>query len=230
MTHSKNYRKKVFIAGASSGIGRAFAILAAECGAQCVIAARRDDELDKTLSMMKGGNHRSVTIDFAERDGLELSLMRLFTEEGPFDAVVYSVGVCAVKPLAMESLESFEETIRVNCGGFWALMKAFSARGAHTDNGATAVAVSSVSANVGWSGGGAYCASKGALSALTRALNEELKTKDIRVYAIEPSHVLTSMFENCAARMGVDKSCAVSPEQVAAQILSILSESVGRRE
>ncbi len=214
--------KKFFIAGASSGIGRAVAILASAEGARCVIAARRKDELEKTLSMMSGEGHRAEVIDFADRDGLELSLMRLFTEEGAFDGVVYSVGVCPVKPLAMESVESFEETMRVNCGGFMALMKSFSARGAHTASNAVAVAVSSISANKGWSGGAAYCASKGALSALARALNEELKTKGICVEAIEPSHVLTPMFENGAARMGVSRDCAEKPEDVAKRIIGLL--------
>ena len=120
---------------------------------------------------------------------------------------------------------AFDDTMRVNCGGFVALMRAFAARGAHVEEGSAAVAVSSVSAREGWAGGAAYCASKGALSAVARALAAELAPKRIRVEAIEPSYVLTDMFRNGAARMGVPESAAVPPETVAADILDRLARN-----
>ena len=107
--------------------------------------------------------------------------------------------------------------------------RAFAARGAHAEGGAVAVAVSSVSAREGWAGGAAYCASKGALSAVARALAAELAPKRIRVEAIEPSHVLTDMFRNGAARMGVPESTAVPPESVAADILARLAKELVSR-
>ena len=90
------------------------------------------------------------------------------------------------------------------------------------------MAVSSVSAREGWAGGAAYCASKGALSAVARALDAELAPKRIRVEAIEPSHVLTPMFRNGAARMGVPESAAVPPEDVARDILAILAKAAAK--
>jgi len=214
---------KLLVAGASSGIGRAVAIAAAARGARCVLVARREEELERTRSAMANPEAHSIaTIDFADVDGRDLALMRLFTSEGPFDGVAYTVGVCPVVPLARLDEASFAETMRVNCGGFVALMRAFAARGAHAEGGAAAVAVSSVSAREGWAGGTAYCASKGALSAVARALDAELAPKRIRVEAIEPSHVLTPMFRNGAARMGVPESAAIPPEAVAADILARL--------
>lgn len=214
---------KMLVAGASSGIGRAVAIMAAERGAQCVLAARREDELEKTRSLMASPEkHQVVPIDFGDSLGLDLSLMRLFTQEGPFDGVVFSVGQCPVLPLSRLDQEAFEGTMRVNCYGFVALMKAFAARGAHVDHDAAAVAVSSISAQEGWAGGIAYCASKGALSAVARALAVELAPKNIRVKAIEPAYVLTQMFRNGATRMGVPDSAAVSPESVAKEILDFV--------
>lgn len=216
----------LLVAGASSGIGRAVAIAAAARGARCVLAARRTDELERTRALMANPEQHVVApIDFADADGRDLALMRLFTAEGPFDGVAYTVGVCPVVPLARLDAAAFDETMRVNCGGFVALMRAFAARGAHAEEGSAAVAVSSVSAREGWAGGAAYCASKGALSAVARALAAELAPKRIRVEAIEPSYVLTDMFRNGAARMGVPESAAVPPETVAADILDRLARN-----
>jgi len=211
---------KIFVAGASSGIGRATAVEASRRGVACVLAARREDELERTRAMMDNPSaHSIMPVDFSETDERDIALVRFFAAEGPFDGVVYAAGTCPVTPLARLDSASFDEIFRVNCGGFIALMRAFAARGAHAADGAAAIAVSSVSAREGWAGGTAYCASKGALSAAVRALAAELAVKRIGVEAIEPSHVLTPMFLNGAARMGTPLSAAIPPETVAKDIV-----------
>ena len=106
---------KLLVAGASSGIGRAVAIAAATRGMRCVLVARREDELERTRAMMANPEAHSVAaIDFADADGRDLALMRLFTAEGPFDGIVYTVGVCPVAPIARLDAAAFEETMRVN--------------------------------------------------------------------------------------------------------------------
>lgn len=144
---------------------------------------------------------------------------RLESLEGTFDAVVFATGMCPVKPLAQTEEELFAETIRVNCTLFLRLMRALVAGRHYAASGMKAVAISSVSAVEGWPGGAAYCASKGALSALCRALDAELKPKGISVEALEPRYVKTRMFDNCAGRMGVPGSAAMEPDQFAREVL-----------
>ena len=79
-----------------------------------------------------------------------------------------------------------------------------------------------MSATEGWAGGAAYCASKGALSALCRALDAELAPKRISVRALEPRYVKTKMFDDCAGRMGVDPSLAMDPADFANKALDTL--------
>ena len=146
--------------------------------------------------------------------------------KGPFDAVVFATGTCPVKPLALLSDAAFDETIRVNCGLFVKLMRRIVVERQSSPAGLKAVAVSSVSAVEGWAGGAAYCASKGALSAVCRALDAELKPKGISVVALEPRYVRTKMFDACAGRMGVDPSLAQSPDAFAAEILACLTSKV----
>jgi NAD(P)-dependent dehydrogenase (short-subunit alcohol dehydrogenase family) len=139
--------------------------------------------------------------------------------EGPFDALAFCTGTCPVKPAALTGDELFAETIRVNCGLFLSLMRHIVSRRLYSPGGFRAVAVSSVSAVEGWPGGAAYCASKGALSALCRALDAELAPKKISVCALEPRHVRTRMFFESAGRMGADPSAALDPADFALEIL-----------
>ena len=141
----------------------------------------------------------------------------------PFDGVVFTTGMCPVKPLTALTDAEFGETFRVNCGLFVKLMRKVVAAKLNSPAGLKVVAVSSVSATEGWAGGAAYCASKGALSAVCRALDAELGPKGISVVALEPRYVKTRMFDAGAGRMGVDPSLAQSPEDFAAEILTSLS-------
>ena len=137
----------------------------------------------------------------------------------PIDGIVFTTGVCPVKPLTAMTDAEFEETFRVNCGLFVKLMRHVVCRKLNNPNGMKVVAISSVSATEGWAGGAAYCASKGALSALCRALDAELRPRGITVAAIEPRYVKTAMFDRCAGRMGVDPKLAQDPDELAREIL-----------
>ena len=138
----------------------------------------------------------------------------------PIDGIVFTTGVCPVKPLTVLTDAEFEETLRVNCGLFVKLMRRIVGEKLNNPNGMRVVAISSVSATEGWAGGAAYCASKGALSAVCRALDAELKPKRISVTALEPRYVKTRMFDACAGRMGVDPALAQDPDEFAKEVLN----------
>lgn len=136
------------------------------------------------------------------------------------DGIVFTTGVCPVKPLSALTDAEFEETFRVNCGLFVKLMRHVIGGKLNNPSGMKVVAISSVSATEGWAGGAAYCASKGALSAVCRALDAELKPKKVSVVALEPRYVKTRMFDNCAGRMGVDPALATDPDEFAKEVLN----------
>ena len=141
---------------------------------------------------------------------------------GGVEAVVFASGVCPVKPLTLLSDAELHDTFDVNCALFIRLMRRLVKERMFASSGAKVIAVSSVSAVEGWPGGAAYCASKGALSAVCRALDSELRHRKISVSAIEPRYVKTSMFDRLAGRMGVDPALAVSPDALAGEIISAL--------
>lgn len=219
--------KRILITGASSGIGRAVALAAAARGADCVLVARRADELEKTrAAMARPDAHTVQPFDLAATDGIAAWFAELVAVGGPFAGLVHAAGVCPVMPVTRLDPAVLRSTTALNYYAFLALMSAFAKRGAFTPAGAAAVAVSSVSAAEGWSGGSVYCGSKGALSAACRALAVELAPKKIRVSVVEPRHVATPMFDACAARMGVPRSEASTPECVAEEILDQLTTHI----
>ncbi len=166
--------------------------------------------------------HDVVAFNRADFDALAGAPRAPFPADGPFDAVAFCSGTCPVRPAALTSDELFAETLRVNCGLFLALMRRIVADRLYAPTGLRAVAISSVSAAEGWPGGAAYCASKGALSALCRALDAELAPKGISVRALEPRYVKTRMFDECAGRMGADPSLARAPEDFAGDVLAAI--------
>lgn len=188
---------KIAITGTTGGIGGAVKAAAIESGHEVIDVNRGD------FDRLRPG------------DG--------FPGSG-IDAVVFASGVCPVKPVALTSDELLAETVEINAGLFLKLMRHLVAERLYSSSGMAAVAVSSVSATEGWPGGAAYSASKGALSAMCRAMDAELKLKRIRVKAVEPRYVRTRMFDQCAGRMGVDPSLALDPAVLARQILDLIGE------
>ena len=189
---------RILITGTTGGIGGAVKRAALAAGHEVVEVNRED------------------FADFSDRTVRALA-------DRPLSAVVFATGTCPVKPLGLLSDTEFEETFRVNCGLFVKLMRRIVAERLYASTGLKAVAISSVSATEGWPGGAAYCASKGALSAVCRALDAELKPKKISVVALEPRYVKTRMFDACAGRMGVDPARAQSPDAFAAEIIACLT-------
>lgn len=186
---------KIAITGTTGGIGGAVKKLALSLGHE-VIDINRDD----FKSLFPGSGF----------------------PDGMLDAVVFCTGVCPVKPVALSSDELFVDTFKVNVGLFLKLMRHIVSERLYNPQGMATIALSSVSAHEGWPGGAAYCASKGALSAMCLAMDAELKAKRIRVKALEPRYVRTKMFDQCAGRMGVDPSLAEDPAALALKILSLI--------
>ena len=182
-------RRRVLVTGTTGGIGGAVVRAAKAAGCEVVAFDRAD---------------------FAHPEELRA--------EG-LDALVFCTGTCPVRPLAQTTDALLEETFRANCVNFVTLLRRIVTGALMAPQGLRALAVSSVSATEGWPGGAAYCASKGALSAVCRALDAELKGRGVRVKAIEPRWVRTRMFEETAGRMGVDPALAQDPDELAKEII-----------
>ena len=223
--------RRVLVTGASSGIGRACAVLLADLGASVILTSRRKDALCETLRRMECPERHLVhPCDICDSDAID----ELVTAIGKIDGLVHAAGVGPMCPIGFVDDDHVQSVMRTNYFSFLELMKYYSKAKNRADR-LSVVAVSSVSAFAGWGGVVVYCGSKGALSASVRALAMELAPKGVRVNAVCPSNIKTPLYEDGAADMNTKEGLSLlkakqplglgMPEQVANAIAFLLSES-----
>jgi NAD(P)-dependent dehydrogenase (short-subunit alcohol dehydrogenase family) len=185
------------VTGATSGIGRETALCLAREGAQ-VIATGRNEALG--AATVAAGAAEGLTILFHAQDvSAEAAWIELVawveSRFGRLDVLVNNAGQFMVKPLCETSLDAFDALYRVNVQGCWLGMKhamTLMARG----GGGAIVNVASLMGLVGYPQATAYCASKGAMTALTKAAAVEGRALNIRVNSLHPGVIWTKMLED----------------------------------
>lgn len=196
--------KKILVTGASSGLGRAAAVQAGRLGAEVVLVARREEELQKTARMMEGACTFIEPFDLLEVDDIGPWFKEVTAKTGPLNGFVHSAGINVTRPIRQLKPAVTDSTMRLNYFAASALTRAFRQNGCWAAP-ASIVFVSSIVALRGEKGISAYSASKGALLSATRCLACELAADGIRVNCICPGHVRTEMAEQTEGFLTDDK-------------------------
>lgn len=185
--------KKIIITGASSGIGRQAAITLSELGATCILIARREEELVKTMEQMTGEGHSYYLLDLGNPDNVEPMFNQIYEEQGAVDGMVYSAGISKTQPLKMRNPEKIHETMDINFVSFMECCRMITKKKRFNPN-TSIVGVSSIAAqDFRVKGIQLYAASKAAMNALVCSLAVELKDKGIRINSVMPTNTNTPM-------------------------------------
>ncbi|MBI1907114.1 MAG: SDR family oxidoreductase [Rhodocyclales bacterium] len=185
-------RPRVFLTGASSGLGRAFAHYYARRGACLGLVARRAEML-RALCDELPGEHLALTADVGDRHQLQAAADRYIARFGAPDIVIANAGVSTgtLTEIAAD-LDAFEAVLRTNLLGmvatFQPFVDAMRARGS-----GRLVGVASVAGVRGLPGAGAYSSSKAAAIAYLESLRVELRGSGVRVVTLAPGYVATPM-------------------------------------
>ena len=185
--------KKILITGASSGIGKSIAMLAAEAGARVVLIARRERLLSDIIDELKSQDHQYFAIDITDDEKVGSSIKQAVSDGVPFDGFVHSAGSELTVPLKMLNANALEKVMSVNTFAAFNISKILTQRGNFKTQGGSFVFIGSVMAALGQPAKIGYCASKGALVAGAKAMALELAYKKIRVNAILPGMVKSEM-------------------------------------
>lgn len=184
----------VLVTGASSGIGRALAIEYARRGAHVMAVARRDAELASVCKQIEGaGGRASFTVcDVADVSAAKDVVQKAERELGSLDMVIANAGIGQVVHAARLSLEDMSRVVDVNIKGAFATLLAavpimLAQKHGHL------VGVSSLAGRRALPGGGAYCASKAALSSFMETLRIDLAHAGIAATDVQPGFVDTPM-------------------------------------
>jgi NAD(P)-dependent dehydrogenase (short-subunit alcohol dehydrogenase family) len=189
--HARLDGKVAIVTGASSGIGAAVAEAMSEAGASVVLTGRDHDRLRHVAESCRGPTH-AVAADLADEAAPRRIVDEALGVYGRIDSLVHSAGIFWPKPLAEAPLEDFDEQWRVNVRAPYALTKAALP---HLGRDSSVVFVSSIAGQVAFPNSAAYCATKGAIEQLAKALAVELSPQGIRVNAIAPGNIRTPMNE-----------------------------------
>ncbi len=184
---------KVFITGASSGIGEALAVYYAEKGATLGLAARRADVL-AALDQRLGGGHACYPLDVADAPALHAAAGDFIARYGPPDIVIASAGVSAgTLSEYEEDLAAFRRIMDINVYGMAATFAPFIQAMQAAGGDRRLVGIASVAGIRGLPGAEAYSASKAAAIAYLESLRLEMRPGNIKVVTIAPGYIETPM-------------------------------------
>jgi short-subunit dehydrogenase len=184
--------QRVFITGASSGIGEALARQYSRRGATLGLVARRRDRLD-ALAAQLGGTTACYGADVRDANALRAAANDFIERFGGVDLVIGNAGVSAgTLTQKSEDRQIFQEILDINVVGLVNTFQPFLS-GMHGARAGTLVGIASVAGFRGLPGAGAYSASKAAAIVYLESLRLELRGSGLRVVTICPGFIATPM-------------------------------------
>ncbi|MDU8913317.1 SDR family NAD(P)-dependent oxidoreductase [Aestuariicoccus sp. MJ-SS9] len=180
--------KLALVTGASGGLGLHFAGVLAKAGAHVTLAARRAETVEAEAHRLREAGHAA---DAAELDVTRDDSVAALFEATAFDIVINNAGIAGGGAALDMPRDEFQQVIDTNLSGVFAVAQA-AARGM-TEQGGAIVNIASI---LGLRVAGhvaAYTASKAAVVQLTKALALEWARYGIRVSALCPGYIETSI-------------------------------------
>lgn len=192
--------KRIIITGAATGIGRATAIMAAQCGAQAIAIFDVEDaeaqETTDTINSQAGSSTAKYWhVDIADRAGVEGGVAAAISWMGGVDILLHFAGILHG---AYTPIESFEEAtwdlvLDINLKGTYLIAKECVTYMNDQPNGGVIITTASGAGVTGGSSSYAYGASKGAVHGFTMVMQRHIDMSKIRVQDIAPGRVRTPL-------------------------------------
>jgi NAD(P)-dependent dehydrogenase (short-subunit alcohol dehydrogenase family) len=221
--------KTILVTGASSGIGRATAIMLAEHGAHLIITGRNSEKLNEVLTVLADDKHVALTYDL----NVDEDISTLAKGVGQIDGLVHSAGIIDYTLYKNLNREKYDRMFNIN---FYSAIQLTNLLLKHKkiNKAASLVYISSISSIFGVPATALYASSKAALNAAVKVLASELAPRRIRANTIMPGIVRTPMIEEAAGMLDsesfelAEKAYPLglgSPEDVASTCLFLLSDA-----
>jgi glucose 1-dehydrogenase len=219
--------KAAIVTGASSGIGLAIAVGLAEAGARLVVCGRDEERLAAVGEQV--GEHRVVAVDVNAEDAPERIVQAAVNAFGGIDVLVHSAGIFEPRPFVETTAESFDRQWHTNVRAPFLLTQRAAP---HLRDGGSVIFISSIAGHVAFPSSSAYCASKGAVELLAKALVTEMSPR-IRVNVVAPGNIRTPMNEALRAQPGYEERMSEltpagrhgEPQEIAAAVVFVASDA-----
>jgi NAD(P)-dependent dehydrogenase (short-subunit alcohol dehydrogenase family) len=189
----ESYRKRLFVTGGGSGIGRAVARLFAERGWQVGLADMNEAAMATVLAELPPGRATAHRLDVRDRAGWDVALAD-FAPDGRIDLLFNNAGIAVSGVFADTPTAELERCIAVNFTGV--------VHGAHAayrylraTPGSCLLNTASAAGIYGTAGATIYSATKFAVRGLTEALDGEWRADGIKVRSLMPSFIDTPLLD-----------------------------------
>ena len=194
--------KMAFITGGGTGIGRACALLFAREGAKVAVAARRREKLDAVAQEIIAEGHEALAVecDVTRKASVEAAVGAAEERFGTLNVIVNNAGALHVGTAEETSEEDWNRVIAGNLTGTFLVSRA-AVPALRRAGGGSIINIGSYLGLVGIKQRAAYCASKGGVTILTKAMALDHAAEKIRVNCICPALVETEMALGAMARM-----------------------------
>ena len=213
--------KVALVTGGASGIGAASAHHLAQEGASVVVSDIDAEGAASIADAIKavGGQALALEHDVTDPDAWDRVVSETVSTFGGLDVLVNNAGIAVTsQELAAHDLDVWRKVLAINLDGVFfglrACGKAMEQRG-----GGSVINMASILGKVGFAGAAAYCASKGAVTTLTKSAALEWAPMNIRVNSIHPGFIDTPLVSNAAKE-------EENPEEIMALITA--AHPVGR--
>ena len=229
---SSNKRKTALITGAGQGIGRGIAVRLARDGYNIAIADINLNNLAEAAQEISalGVSVLKIEADVSSAHDVQHMIQATVDEFDSLDVLVNNAGIYPFTPFMDITEEQWDKVIAVNLKSVFLCSQA-AAR--IMPDGSRIIMTSSVASMLGFSGLVHYCASKGGINGLVRALALELAPRQITVNAVAPGSIITPGTSNIdegsqkATMAKIPLGRLGKPQDIAAAVAFLASEGAG---
>ncbi len=187
--------KVALITGGGTGIGKSAAIALAREGAKVAVVGRRSGPLEETVQEIQAINGEAIAVptDVTKVEEIERLRDQIDSTWGKLDILINNAGSGMRKPFMETTLEDFDYIYNIDLRSVFAvsqIMVPLMLKG----SGGSIINIASILGLFGGKNSTAYCAMKGGVVNLTRAMATDLGPQ-IRVNCLCPSHIITPMMQ-----------------------------------
>jgi short-subunit dehydrogenase len=218
MTASSNQR--ALITGASSGIGKATALLFAEAGFDLALVSRSSERLDSVAqaAQAKGVIAKPYPLDLADVAQVKPKMEAIAADFGTIDILINNAGMGYTGSLLDTHLSAWQQVLDLNLTSVLQCIQAI-VPGMRDRHQGMIINIASIAGYQAFPDWGAYSVSKAGLIMLSKTLAAEERPNGIRVVIISPGSVNTPIWDTDTVQADFNRSTMLTPETVAQTVL-----------
>ncbi|MBO1141503.1 SDR family oxidoreductase [Enterococcus avium] len=190
-----NGKKVAFITGAAGGLGTAVVKKLLDKNFIVLVNDNNQKNVQALLDQFKEQEIHAFCFDATEETAWEKAVTEIKAQFGKVDVLFNNAGIFKIETIEETSVELWKKTMDVNALSIFLGVKAMSPL---LGEGSSIINTSSIASFLGSKNRIAYAASKGAVSALTKAVAIEFAPRGIRANSVHPAYIKTQMAEHAA--------------------------------